>query len=1276
MNRKLKSTNGPRKHPNYDTILDENDVAVADIKKALQLIPNLSEVNLRRSFIERWIVKCLQLENLLSRILMSMYFTHQKQRCVSILQSIIRLRALFESHIVDGAAIGDPDINKRIRWAECESAFACRLYTNVVLNLAHVDVSSFLDDASIRFQDHIRGALNKNGPILVYSVLIANFKRVENDEEVVKPIPFGTKANSIFPTTLLDDWFKQNIKQPILHTVEEFYAKGSNWNIQSIIRLEINVNKYNPMRASSYIDLPTKIKIKHACINVQNNDNECFKWAVLSALHPNISDPKRVSNFKEFKDELNFDGIEFPVTLKSVPKFEKINDVSINVYGLEKRYGDFSVHPLHLTTEKRDRHVNLLYVADRYGDESDVNNELYDDDDFMNFHYVWIKDLSRLVSKQLSAKNGKKHICDKCLHYFLSVDRLNAHIENCKNVNGCKIKLPGPNNCTIKFKNYKNKERVPYVIYADCESLLLPADKDVDNLSKTQVFQRHKLLSIGYYIKCSYDESLCKYVPCPEHESDPAKWFAEELKKLSEKIHNVFKNPTPINTLTPQEIKDFKRATVCHICQQKIQAREKKARDHSHLTGKYRGAAHESCNLNYQDCQTIPVVFHNLSGYDAHFIIHAISTSFEGKIDLLPINKERYISFTKHVKGSEVKFRFIDSLRFMSESLEKLASYLDEYKIVNSVFASTVTDPDKIKLLTRKGVFPYEYFDSRGKLEETELPPIEKFYSTLYDDGISDHEYAHAQNVWTEFNCKNLYDYVHLYMKTDVLLLADVFENFREQCVNAYGLDPAHYYTTPGLTWDAMLKYTRVELQLITDIDMMMFVESGIRGGISQCCNRYTKANNPYMENFDESKDTSYIMYFDANNLYGWAMAQALPYGGFKWIDNVDDSFNFNVTDNSSVGYILEVDLEYPKSLHDTHKDMPFCAENAKPPLSKQKKLLTTLLPKEKYVIHYRTLKQVVDNGIKLVKIHRVLAFNQSTWLKPYIDNNTTLRTNARNEFEKNFFKLMNNAVNGKTMENVRKHVDIRLVTKWSGRYGAEALISRPNFHSRAIFDENLVAIELRKTEVLLNKPIYAGFSVLDISKTLIYDFHYKYMLKKYAQNCKILYTDTDSLIYEIKCKDVYNDIKNDIQRFDTSDYPENNVYGIPQANKKILGLMKDECKGKIVTEFVGLRSKMYSLRVENKGVENKDSIKKAKGIKSAVIKKSIHFDDYVKCLRDFKIQSRTQYNIRSRLHNIETVEQIKVALNPKDDKRYLLPESTDTLPWGHYAIPESTNDL
>ena len=189
-------------------------------------------------------------------------------------------------------------------------------------------------------------------------------------------------------------------------------------------------------------------------------------------------------------------------------------------------------------------------------------------------------------------------------------------------------------------------------------------------------------------------------------------------------------------------------------------------------------------------------------------------------------------------------------------------------------------------------------------------------------------------------------------MKTDVLLLADVFESFRKQCLEAYGLDPAHYYTTPGLTWDAMLKYTGVRLELLTDVDMLLMIEQGKRGGVSQCSNRYALANNKYMTEFNESGEIKFIVLLDANNLYGWGMAQPLPYGGFVWVTNLSN-FDINIPDDSPIGYILEVDLFYPPELQVEHNDMPFCPEHSKPSRSSQEKLLTTLLSKQKYVLDY-----------------------------------------------------------------------------------------------------------------------------------------------------------------------------------------------------------------------------------------------------------------------------------------------------------------------------------
>jgi len=498
--------------------------------------------------------------------------------------------------------------------------------------------------------------------------------------------------------------------------------------------------------------------------------------------------------------------------------------------------------------------------------------------------------------------------------------------------------------------------------------------------------------------------------------------------------------------LTRDDYEKFNSATHCHICEKPFAPDETPVRDHCHLTGRFRGLAHSNCNLNYRDSHYIPVVFHNLSGYDAHFIIKEIATAYEGDIELLPITKEKYISFTKNVKSTEdkstenknkskcIKLRFIDSLKFLNASLDKLASFLskDKLRIMQREYCNL--SAENFDLLTRKGVFPYEYIDCVEKLEELQLPPRESFYSSLTGDTVSESDYAHAVNVWQRFFIQTLGEYSDLYLKTDVLLLADIFENFRNSCVASYGLDPAYYYTLPGFTWDAMLKHTRINFELLTDVDMVLFIERGIRGGLSQCSNRYARANNKYMQSYDQSKPSSYLMYFDVNNLYGWAMCQPLPYANFRWVDDVT---NFNIIDialDSPIGYILEVDLEYPQHLHDVHTDLPFCPTRDKPPGKRQDKLLATLYDKKRYVIHYRNLQQCTRHDLRVTKLHRVLQFAQSPWLRDYIQLNTDFRTHAKNDFEKNLYKLMNNAVFGKTIENVRNHVDVRLVIYWDGR--------------------------------------------------------------------------------------------------------------------------------------------------------------------------------------------------------------------------------------------------
>ena len=306
-------------------------------------------------------------------------------------------------------------------------------------------------------------------------------------------------------------------------------------------------------------------------------------------------------------------------------------------------------------------------------------------------------------------------------------------------------------------------------------------------------------------------------------------------------------------------------------------------------------------------------------------------------------------------------------------------------------------------------------------------------------------------------------DYHDLYNETDVLLLGDVFESFRNICIENYELDPAHYYTAPGLAWDAALKITGVELELLSDIDMLLMVENGIRGGVSMVSNRYGKANNKYMgDSFDAKEPSKYITYLDANNLYGWAMSKPLPTHGFKWMGESE------LENWEKHSCILEVDLEYPKSLHDLHNDYPLAPEKIK--VNKVDKLILNLWNKKKYVINYENLKQYLSLGLKLVKIHSGIKFKESPWLKKYIDLNTNLRTKAKNEFEKDFFKLMNNSVFGKTMENIRNRVDIKLVTD---KKKAEKLSAKPNFKHCNIFSKDLIAIHMKKISLkLINRFI------------------------------------------------------------------------------------------------------------------------------------------------------------------------------------------------------------
>ena len=1042
-----------------------------------------------------------------------------------------------------------------------------RVYT--INGIEGIDARSFLDNV----RENITRVLRENRGTKVKLIFKCYMERPSTlGETVIKPAAFHSDIHINLDGTDEDDIYII-MAERILEKMATFQSMGSGWRLYSIIKLELHTVRNNPLSGETWLPLPKGLDNKKAIINMKNTDNKCFLWCVLKALNPNDNHPERVDKNLMLKENtLNMEGIEYPVSLKDINKFENQNQtICITVFG----YNGKSVYPLRNSNNMDREHKIALMLIEKDGVQ----------------HYCLVKNVSRLLSSQVSKHNGKKYFCDRCLNPFWCEQSLNKHLEYCSNHEAVEIEMPEKGDI-LKFKNYHRGEKVPFIIYADFESLIKSIQSSNPNpeSSYTNKYQKHEPISFSYYIKC-FDDNVFKPVLRSYTGEDAAQKF---VKMLEEDIKIIANIPNAAMIFEKEEEERFNKETKCWICKKEFNNKEMKdwiskeefkklkdykVRDHCHFTGKYRGAAHNECNLKYRKLNFTPVVFHNLSNYDSHLFIKNLGFS-KGNINCIPNNDEKYISFIKEIqvgnytnKEGENKslyhaIRFIDSFKFMAASLDSLVNNLPEDALNN---VKRYYSGEKLNLVTRKGVYPYEYMDSLERLKE-KLPPKESFYSRLTDEDISDENDQHAQKVREVFDMEHLQDYHNLYNETDVILLADVFENFRSICIKYYELDPAHYYTAPGLAWDAALKITGVELELLTDTDMLLMVEKGIRGGVSMISNRYGKANNKYMgDKFVVSEISKYIMYLDANNLYGWAMSKPLPTQGFKWMkDNELEKWE-------KYSCILEVDLEYPKSLYDLHNDYPLAPEQIE--VNKVDKLIPNLGYKEKYIIHYENLKQYLSLGLKLVKIHRGIKFEESPWLKKYIDLNTNLRTKAKNEFEKDFFKLMNNSVLGKTMENIRNRVDIKLVTD---EKKAEKLSAKPNFKHCNIFNKDLIAIHMKKISLKFDKPVYLGMCILDLSKTLMYDFHYSYIKKKYGDNAKLLFTDTDSLMYEIKTEDFYEDINGDVKdRFDTSDYPPNHPSGIPiGVNKKVLGMFKDEVAGRCIEEFVGLRAKLYSYKM------------------------------------------------------------------------------------------------
>jgi hypothetical protein len=765
-------------------------------------------------------------------------------------------------------------------------------------------------------------------------------------------------------------------------------------------------------------------------------------------------------------------------------------------------------------------------------------------------------------------------------------------------------------NKSVSFTKFERQLKIPFVIYVHFEAFRKPT-------TKSKVSFVHEPCGFGYSVKCLYDSSLSKYEDFYGEECVDVFWkkIEVEANHISEKL----KSRAELSSLNEEQKRLIEKVRRCYFCGEQLQ--DDRHEYYYDLTGEFVGVVHKACKLQTKLPDFIPVVLHNLSKFGAHFLLKGLNCSNPREFFFVGGDKEAKFGFARSFQN-RINLRFIDSRLFMDESIETLGEILSDSKKYS--LKKQFPLKEQFNFMKTKNSFPHDHINSFQQFSEVSFPKKDGFYDRLHDEQISDANYRRSEQIWSTFNCRTIGDYFKLYLKSNVLLLQDIFENFRSLCLEKYRLDPAHYFTIASLSWEAMLKYSKLELEVLQDKEIIDFIKLNIRGGLLQCSKRFAKANNQYCPDYDGNKPSTFIIYLDANNLAGYAMSQRLPFSKFSWLTEAEIKVvRQNIhkfTGDDEYGYILEVDLDYPQSLHKLHNDLPFCPQKLKVPLQStdskdsRSKPVLTLDNKSKYVIHYLNLQQCLENGLVLKNIHRVLKFKQCKWLEPYVAYNTALRGNASNDFEKNLYKLLNNSIYGKTIEKSST-----------------------------------------------DKPFYAGFSILELSKKFIYDFHYNHMLSKYKDKINLLYTDTDSLVYEIETEDLYRDIKSDSKfskLLDTSNIDSR--WGIPPKNKKMLGKMKDEYNGKVIRAFYGVGAKVYCLELED------EVIKKGSSVKTYVKRKYLSQYDYENCvLKDAAIKKKYFITTISD-HNIKTTLTTRTVLSPGDDKRFVLPDKINTLAWGY----------
>ena len=745
-------------------------------------------------------------------------------------------------------------------------------------------------------EEQINDLLNKNYfPRYKFQLsYLAKFSKIVSGEEIV--FHKWVKSDFNYNHTHIAFGTNPNIHNLLMQKLDDEKLEGSGFVLNGIVNVILEIYKVIDFQASSWVELPEKYKNNKSIINIKNDDQFCFLWSILAHLFPVEDHKNRTSNYSMHTNKLILNGLEFPMKIKDIPKFENLNNLNVNVFELTKTV----LTPIHFDTNYDQPQIDLL---------------LYQN------HYCLITNLHCLINKD----SHMKWVCRRCLTAFSSEDILSQHIDRCQKQQPTNITFSWKDH--LKFEDYHMKVPIPIRVYADFECInhavsqpaeLRTNDHEAAPIDKSKVLFKQIPIAVGFYIISPFGNNYSSYFG-----ESCVTWFVNEMLTLENIASNYFETNLPLE-ITPEEHQSFQQSKVCLLCERKLDG-EDNVRDHDHLTGKYRGAAHNKCNLNCKKKSSsfVPIFFHNFSGYDCHLIFEELLTSaynLKLPINIIPKSMENYVSVQVGC------LRFLDSYRFLSSSLQKLITSLNDFPFMQN---EGLTDD----LFKKKLAYPYEKFNLNNLHEPLNLTK-EDYWSTLTQSHPCEDDIKRIQQLIDTYNITTAQELTELYLKMDVLQLTDVFENFVEKSTLEYGINPLYSYSLPGYTWKAGLKLTKIKLDYIKCKELLLLLENNIRGGISSVMG----------PRFIESNENTKLLYIDANNLYGWAMSQYLPTGDFKKMRSLAQNCHesdsalmneitediLNTPDDNEFGYFIECDLEYPAEIKEKTENFPLCPYQTK----------------------------------------------------------------------------------------------------------------------------------------------------------------------------------------------------------------------------------------------------------------------------------------------------------------------------------------------------------